>query len=219
MSQSTVLTNLTRAEAIEALMSLPQEMTGGRRAARATLVRLGLAMLRKIHEAFLVKMRGGTDDAGDRWAPLSPVTIAMRRRKRGGTSSKKGRAPGRQRKASADDLTPTQRRTRAVIKGAGSHFDKYGRDAEILHDTGKLLESLRPGSFSAEQVFEIGDGRVIVGTVREGAVENHEGRPPKLPQRRLWPSTSDWPTSWWDDITEEVQNGVVDMVKELTTGG
>ncbi len=67
----------------------------------------------------------------------------------------------------------------------------------------------------SSRAFEIADGRVIVGTRREGAMDQHTGRPdkvPPLPQRRLWPDTSDWPHEWWDAITAEVQDGVVDMV-------
>ncbi len=144
MSTNTVTTHLSRAEVMAALTSLPQEMTGGGSAARATLIRIGLAMLRRIHEAFLIKMRGGTDDAGDRWAPLSPVTVAIRRRRRGISPQSKRLAAKRTKKlAPTRDLPPASRRARSIIKAAGTHFDKYGRDAEILHDTGVLLESLR----------------------------------------------------------------------------
>jgi len=170
-------------------------------------------MLRKIHEAFLVKMCGGTDEAGDRWVPLSPVTVAIRRRRRDKSSpSRKTRDRSKRNRTEQEHIPTSKRRTRSIIKGAGTSYDKYGRDEEILHDTGLLLESLRPESFSAEQVFEIADGRVIVGTRREGAEDHHKGRPPKLPQRRLWPDPADWPSSWWDEITAEVQSGVVDMV-------
>ncbi len=192
-----------------ALSALPQGMTGGSAPAHDTLQRIGLAIFRVIYDAFLVKMRGGTDDAGDRWAPLSPVTVAIRQRRRGVGPPRKR---SRYRKFTQNDLSPAQRRLRSITKGAGASYDKYGRDYEILHDRGRLLESLRPGSGSAEQVFEIADGRVIVGTNREGAARNHQGDPPKLPQRRLWPDPSDWPDEWWDQILEEVQAGVVDLV-------
>jgi hypothetical protein len=43
-------------------------------------VRMGLALLFYIWDAFAFKARGGTDAAGDRWAPLSPVTIRKRRK-------------------------------------------------------------------------------------------------------------------------------------------
>lgn len=214
MSHDTVHTSLSRAEVMAALQALPQEMTGGSTAARTTLIRVGLAMLRVIHSAFLLKMRGGTDDAGDRWAPLSPVTVAIRRRRRGIKPLKKRFEPV--------SVRPEVRRARSIIRGASTSYDKYDRDAEILHDTGLLLESLRPGSSSAEQVLEIADGRVIVGTRREGADDHHKGRPdrvPKLPQRKLWPDPNDWPQSWWDEIVVEVQSGVVDLVIQEMKGG
>lgn len=210
MSNDTINTNLSRAEVIAALQALPQGMTGGSEAARRTLIRIGLAMLRIIHGAFIVKMHGGTDDAGDRWAPLSPVTVARRRKKR-------------EKREEVEDLPPivggvqatAHRRARSIIKGSNSSYNKYSRDSEILHDSGLLLESLRPGSFSAEQIFEIADGHVIVGTRREGAEDHHAGRPdrnPPLPQRKLWPDPGDWPTHWWDQITSEVQSGLVDLL-------
>ena len=213
MSQHTVTTRMSRAKVMAALTALPQEMTGAGSAARDLLTRVGLAMLRRIHGAFLVKMRGGTDEAGDRWAPLSPVTIAMRLRRRGIGSPKK-RSRAKRKVVLSGDISPAHQRARAIIRSAGARYDKYGRDAEILHDTGRLLLSLTPGSNSAEQVLEVSAGRVIVGTNREGAKANHEGRPPKLPQRRLWPDPSDWPPEWWDQILTEVQDGVVDMVAQ-----
>lgn len=37
-----------------------------------------LVILGKIQESFVIKSEGGTDDLGIRWAPLSPVTLALR---------------------------------------------------------------------------------------------------------------------------------------------
>ena len=37
-----------------------------------------VALLGKVHAAFLAKSRGGTDEAGIRWAPLTRATVARR---------------------------------------------------------------------------------------------------------------------------------------------
>jgi len=84
--------------------------------------------------------------------------------------------------------------------------------------TGLLLNSLSPGVASAEQVFRIGHGEVIVGTNRKGAAAQHNGVPGRLPQRRLWPEPSKWPASWWRDIMEQVRTGLVDIAMQLIKG-
>ena len=43
-------------------------------------LRAGMVALSLIQEAFVIKARGGTDDAGIKWDPLSPRTIAYGRR-------------------------------------------------------------------------------------------------------------------------------------------
>jgi hypothetical protein len=49
-------------------------------AAQILQVRVGLAALSRIKQAFVLKSQGGTDESGDRWAPLSKKTIAYSRR-------------------------------------------------------------------------------------------------------------------------------------------
>lgn len=64
------------------MSNIPQEARGGGSTANAMMVRCGVAALRRIRAAFVVKSHGGTDEAGDRWAPLKPETIAYSRRHR-----------------------------------------------------------------------------------------------------------------------------------------
>ncbi len=208
--------------------------------ADAMMVRCGLVALGRIKWAFVVKARGGTDEAGDSWKPLSPKTIAYsktRQRGRGGrTKAEKKR-----------DAYPSQalnkkqqarwwevyRRQLAVYRGNKGHaaavawltlkaegaqtlVDKYGyRKVEILRDTGLLLNSLSPGYNGPEQIFRTVPGEVIVGTNRKGAADHHNGVPGRLPQRRLWPRVSTWPGSWWRDILAELKAGLLDIVKQL----
>lgn len=96
--------------------------------------------------------------------------------------------------------------------GAQTLVGKYGnRPVGILRDTGLLLNSLSPGVASAEQVFRTGPGEVIVGTNRRGAAAHHRGIPGRLPQRRLWPSPENWPAAWWDDIMDQLKQGLLDL--------
>jgi hypothetical protein len=83
MSETTVYTRATRAELLAILSRLPEEARGGSPAAQNMMTRCGVAALTRIHAAFIVKSRGGTDESGERWRPLSPITIAYRRRHRG----------------------------------------------------------------------------------------------------------------------------------------
>ena len=104
--------------------------------------------------------------------------------------------------------------------GAQTLVEKYGhRQVEILRDTGLLLNSLSPGTTTPESVFRVGRGEVIVGTNRKGAAAHHHGVPSRnLPQRRLWPVVSKWPATWWRDITEQVKQGILDIIA-LTVKG
>ncbi len=145
----------------------------------ALQVRLGLTLLGRIKNAFVVKAKGGTDDAGLRWKPLAPLTLRLRR----------GKPP-----------------------------------YLILRDTGLLLNSLTPGVITSgastpppvyKQVFRLAPGVVTIGTVRPWAWAHHVGLPyrrPPLPQRRLWPEVSHWPSNWWLDLAEQGQQGIVDIV-------
>jgi hypothetical protein len=210
-------------------------------AARALLVRLGMAALSLIKQAFVVKARGGTDEAGDRWPPLSPRTIAYSRR-HPGLPPPKTRAQRRPSYA----LTARQRdrwwalygRALAAFDGDKGHaaafawtvlkkegattlLDRYGQTrVEILRDKGLLLNSLSPGVYAAgstsaprveNQVFRTGPAEVIVGTNRKGAAAHHEGVPGRLPQRRLWPSPKRWPASWWQELLETLRQGMIEV--------
>ncbi len=236
MPEITIYAHTSRAAIRKALVSIPQGLHTGNPSTNAMMTKIGLTVLGHIKQAFIVKSRGGTDEAGDRWAPLSPKTIAYSRR------------GGRTRTENKRDTHPSQALTKkqqerwwemysqglAIFKGnkasaakrawgilkregATTLLDKYGsRKVEILRDTGLLLNSLSPGVQSAEQVFRVGQGRMDIGTNRKGAAKHHTGIPGKLPQRRLWPTPNRWPQSWKEDIVEQARDGLVDIiVKEI----
>lgn len=202
-------------------------------------VRLGLTALANIKKAFIVKAAGGTDEAGLRWPPLAKSTVAYSRRHPGVPKNVKG-SPNRASFAPSFMLTVKQRKrwwqlmrivgpARAWIilkdEGAKTLIGEYGdAPAQILRDTGLLLNSLSPGVESAyapssppsveDQVFKVGSGEVIVGTNRKHARAHHEGTS-RIPQRRLWPMPSTWPQSWWDDLSESGRTGMIDILLHL----
>jgi hypothetical protein len=248
MSKITIYVRANRWVVRQAVMKLPAAARTGGALAGAMMTRCGLALLGRIRTAFIVKARGGTDDAGDKWPPLSPTTIAYRRRHPGVprqsiraahrpswmlTSKQNRRWWGLYRHGLAmfeGDKGQAARRAWFILKSEGAEtlIGRYGNaNVEILRDTGLLLNSLSPGVEKVSrhnirsrhhQVFNIGPGEVIVGTNRKGALAHHKGIPGRLPQRRLWPDPAKWPSSWWLDITEQVQQGLVDLFIFLVGG-
>lgn len=239
MNENTVYVRATRRQLRQVFATIPSAalgQAGARAAANAMMTRLGLTLLGRIKKAFIDKSRGGTDEAGDRWAPLSPKTIAYSRR-HPGVPKAKDRAAARPSWALSEeqrgrwwqvyrqslarykgDKGAAARAAWFVLKGEGAEtlLDKYGKtQVDILRDTGLLLNSLSPGVDSEHQVFRLGTGEVIVGTNRKGAAAHHSGIPGRLPQRRLWPEVNRWPTSWWIDILESARTGLVDITLHL----
>ncbi len=230
----TINTAATRTSIRRVLESLPEVATTEAGLASTLMERAGRALLARIRRAFVVKSKGGTDEAGDRWEPLAPSTIAARRRKFAAKDSK--RVP---RKFDADPLTKKQAewwrayraalryyggdRKQAAIKAwhkmrgtrAPSVQQQYaGRRVDILKDTGLLLDSLSPGSPTSQSVFRLAAGEVTIGTNREWAGTHHRGTR-RIPQRRLWPEVSRWPASWWRDVTREVRAGLLQVAMHL----
>jgi hypothetical protein len=227
---NTIHVRATRAAIRQALSKVPTEATGGGAAVEAMLMRMGLALLGRIKRAFVAKARGGTDEAGDSWQPLSPRTVAYSRRGRSKAEKKRAARPSQALTAQQQEWWwRVYRRALAAFRGDKGHaaaqawwvlkklgattlLEKYGgRRVEILRDTGLLLNSLSPGYGGPEQVLRTGRGEVVVGTNRKGAAAHHEGVPGRLPQRRLWPEPSRWPASWWRDILEAARGGLIDL--------
>lgn len=237
---NTVHVRATHDEIRNALMQAPAVARQGGPIADAMMTRVGMAVLGRIKQAFVVKARGGTDEAGEKWKPLSPKTIAYsktRQRGRGGrTKAEKKRATHPSQALNAKQQArwwAVYRRQLAIYKGDKGHaaavawlvlkregattlVSKYGgRQVEILRDTGLLLNSLSPGVASSESVFRVGAGEVVVGTNRKGARGHHQGRPGRLPQRRLWPEPRKWPKPWWMDALEQLKQGMLDIAAYL----
>lgn len=231
MSDQTINVNIPPERVQEAILKSAGLDTLSATDRQTLLLMAGIALLGRIHRAFVVKARGGTDDAGERWVPLSPKTIAYGRARRTKTENKRDARPSqaltkkqsqrwwelyrqglamyRGNKASA------AKRAWGILRreGATTLYDKYhGRRAEILRDTGTLLNSLSPVVSSPNQVLRADDMSVSVGTNVPYAAVHHYGVPGRIPQRRLWPSPDKWPKSWWKDILEQIKLGMIDLV-------
>lgn len=239
MAETVVYVRATRTSIRKAILELPRAARSGSPAASAIMTRVGMTALGRIRIAFVVKARGGTDEAGLSWPALSPKTIAYSRRHPGLPKSKVRAAsrPSWMLSAKQNDRWwqlyhqglaifkgnkgAAAKRAWGISKGEGAEtiLSKYGStQVEILRDTGLLLNSLSPGVTSAEQIFMIRPGEVIVGTNRKWAAAHHNGIPGRLPQRRLWPSPNKWPASWWLDLTEQTRAGLLDLAILLIKG-
>ena len=222
------------------ISNLVSDAKSRRRENDAIMTRCGTTALGYIREAFVVKSRGGTDETGLKWTPLSPKTIAYsktRMRGRGGrtkTERKRATMPSQAlNPIQQDKWWQVYRQQLAIHKGDKGHaaavawlilkgmgartlVDKYGnRQVEILRDTGLLLNSLSPGVASPNQIFRVGPGYVIMGTNRKGAKAHHEGTG-NVPQRKLWPDPDKWPRKWWADIVEQAKIGLLEFATTMT---
>lgn len=222
----TLHTKSTRADLRKAISSIPQEFSRGGVEVQAILTLCGTSILEKIKDAFLTKSSGGTDDAGDRWAPLKPTTIAYSRS--GRTKAEKGRSTrpsqalnSRQQKRWWDlyrqglaiykgDKGSAAKRAWGILKseGANTLINKYGgKRVDILYKTGGLYNSI------TSRVTSGGD--IIVSSDHQAAAVHHNGSQTKgIPQRRLWPLPSRWPGTWWNDMILAIRSGIVEMIRQ-----
>src|SRR5258708_2415696 len=93
MIQRTVHVRGSRASVVASLRTIPTVATQGGHPADAMMENCALALRRRIHQAFLVKAGGGTDEAGEKWEPLSPKTTAYRKSNRTRTESSRESRP------------------------------------------------------------------------------------------------------------------------------
>lgn len=76
---TTIHVQATREAVRAALLALPAELHAGGPLVDAMMLRVGMTALGHIRRAYITKARGGTDEAGLRWAPLKSSTVAGRR--------------------------------------------------------------------------------------------------------------------------------------------
>ncbi len=217
-------TRLTRATLRSAISSIPQELGGGGSEGQEILNRCGQVILDHIRYAFRVKSAGGTDDAGDRWAPLKPATVAYTRSGRTRTEQKRSARPSqalsaRQQKRwwelyrqglaiHRGDKASAAKWAWTISKreGATTLIGKYGgRRVPILYNTGALFDSI---------TSKVSKNEVTISSSHPAAGVHHRGSRKKgIPQRRLWPDPSNWPAVWWSDMLVSIRDGIIEMVR------
>lgn len=208
--------------------------------ARGLQLRLGVALLSKVQQAFIVKSRGGTGDDGIKWPPLKPETIAQRRttageRKQLGITGKRVRGlltPAEDKRWRAifagekarliakfglsdkDAAARAAQKAWAVLKSQGAKTKLAvlgGRQVDMLRDTDRLFRSLSPG---VEDKPSGADGQVFEtppGRVIVGTNVEYAG--PQFRRRPAWPPDGRLPDAWWRYLT---QVGVRGLARALT---
>lgn len=244
--------NGTREELHALLGRLPAVLSG--RApdplglARGLQLRLGVALLSKVQQAFLIKSRGGTGDDGITWPPLKRATVAQRR-----ATAAERRAAGATGRRVRGLLTPAQdRRWRRIFATRRARFEAQGlgpgaasaraaqaawavlkaegaltrlaafggRQVDTLRDTGELFRSFSPG---VEDRPSGAEGQVF--EVRPGAVTVGTNKKPwhhaGVPGRL--PARPFWPDvlpdAWWRHLLGVYARGLARAVARAVERG
>lgn len=201
--------------------------------ARSLWRAVGIEALSVIRESFVAKARGGADEAGITWKPLSAKYVAYQRRHPGlnrkrAYAAKAGRASrpllsaaqdrlwravyarelARLRaKGSSDPSGSAAALAWALVKRAGGKtiLGQYGNaPVEIGRDTGRLLASLSPGH--PDSILTAERGVVTVGTNVTYAKHFHAKRP-------LWPERL--PQAWQDRLAATFRDGLEGLARGL----
>lgn len=261
-----ITTRVSRDDLRDMVASLPA-MLSGRAPDRWGLahgfrLRLAVAWFSKVKQAYIVKARGGTDEAGYSWPRQSREYLAYQRPMggRGGKAPPKAGklAPGgkdgfmtkaqlaqwRRDYAGAlkwlmatMDLEAARGKAAAIAwskaKAAGvkTKLDVFGsREVDILRDTGRLFNSLSPGTLnshgvdagynreSADQLILHGTDVLILGTNVAYAAAHHKPKGNKRPTRRLWPEAERIPERWWADFRKQAAAGFKQIQTLLAAG-
>ena len=181
---------------------------------------IGALLFKKIREAYLTKSRGGTDETGANWTPLSENTVVYNRAKRTKAELNRPKRPSQaltkhqqQRwwsiyrsvlARSRGDKSRAAKTAWAVLKDEGAQTlkNKYRHaKVDILYNTGSLFESIR---------LETTNDEIVVKSNHEHAAKHHEGK--GVPKRELWPSPDTWPESWWDELLEAAKQGALQVL-------
>lgn len=242
-----VIFNGSRVQLKQLLSSVPRLFAGHapdpHGIARGLQLRLGVALLSKVQQAFVVKSRGGTGDDGIRWPPMKPASIAQRR-----TTASERRALGISGKRVRGLLTPAEdKRWRAIFaaekarliakfglgdkdasaraaqkawailkaSGAKTKLAVLGsRQVDIMRDTGRLFRSLSPGVEDRPSGEAEQVFQTPPGRVIVGTNVPYAG--PQHRMRPLWPEKL--PAAWWAHLDRVYLRGAAIAVKKLVEG-
>ena len=212
---------------------------------RGLCLRLGVALLSKVQQAFIVKSRGGTGDDGIKWKPMKPASIAQRRttageRKQLGITGKRTRGlltPAQDQRWRALFASEKARliakfglgdraasakaaqRAWAILKSEGAQTKLAvlgSRQVEIMRDTGRLFRSLSPG---VEDKPSGAEGQVFEmppGRVIVGTNVAYAGYQARM--RPLWPPDGHLPAAWWQYLLRVGVRGLARATVLLVEG-
>lgn len=176
--------------------------------AKALMVAMGLVLLSRIKEAWVIKSRGGTDAMGIKWPPLAASTLQQRRVVR--ISEKK--LQDKLAKLSPDRRALVMAQAKQIAAAGGGVGKKAiaAALAEILRDTGIMLESLGP-QVVADTILRTGPGWLEVGSnvhyfrfhnSDQPRRKNADGTD-RLPRRQVLPDNVDQiPAAWIAEMGE-----------------
>lgn len=223
-----ITVRLTRAQIGDAIREVAGVLSGRLPGADAERIQLLLAQQAQsiIRGAYIEKARGEADDAGLKWKPLAPSTIA-RRRGVAGTQRKIRNLTFAYRRAQEKAIWATpanqekanraEKKAAARLKKAVEKRETAISEVEILRDTGRLLASLSPAignnTENEDQVIRFLPGVTEVGTNVEYAEKHHKGEG-RCPQRRLWPEPDDWPDNWRELLGKRLKDGFLTLLIE-----
>ncbi len=96
-------------------------------------------------------------------------------------------------------------------------------DSDILLETGRLLQSLRPGpdelpSLHPDQVFKIDARGVTVGTDAEYA-DFHQYGTPHMPPRAIVPPNGELPDAWVEPVERAMEVALQKVIEVLIAAG
>lgn len=213
--------------------------------ARGLQLRLGVALLSKVQQAFVVKSRGGTGDDGITWPKMKPASIAARRtsageRKQLDITGKRVRGlltpaeDARWRKLFAQKkwlfmvkfgLSDQEAAARAgqvawaMLKAEGAKTRLAtlgGRQVDMCRDTGRYFRSLSPG---VEDRPSGAEGQVFEtppGGVIVGTNVKYAEAQHRL--RPLWPAGGKLPAAWWRHLMRVAVRGAATAARLLIAG-
>jgi hypothetical protein len=240
----------TRDELRRLLRELPRILAGHAPdplgVAKGLQLRLGVALLSKVQQAFVVKSRGGTGDDGIKWPPMKPASIAQRRttageRKQLGITGKRVRGlltPAEDKrwrqifaqrkwlfvtKFGMGDREASERAAQiawAVLKSSGAKTKLAvlgGRQVDMCRDTSRYFRSLSPGVEDRPSGEAEQVFQVSPGRVIVGTNVPYAGRQHKL--RPLWPAGGQLPAAWWKHLLQVAVRGVARAASLLVQTG
>jgi hypothetical protein len=250
MADQTVTFRGTREDLAGFLRTLPAVLAGNapdpHGIGQGLKLRLGVALLSKVQQAFIAKSRGGTGEDGITWPALKRETVAQRRspageRKALGVGGKRVRGlltPAQDKrwrlifarqKASlqaryglgdAEAAAVAAKVAWATLKreGARTKLEALGgRQVDMCRDTNRYFGSLAPG---VEDRPSGADGQVF--RVEPGRVvvgSNVEYAAAQHQRRPLWPPDGQLPDAWWDHLLGVAARGLVRALAVMVGGG